>query len=68
MEKKSKNTQFIGLFLLGNFLFSYPILTLFNTTIRVWGIPMFFLYFLVAWVLLIVLMIRCTRERPGTGP
>jgi len=66
MEKKSKTHQFIGLFLLGNFLFSYPILTLFNTTGRVGGIPLFFLYFFFAWALLIVLMIRCTRETPDT--
>ena len=64
MAKKSRINQFIGLFLLGNFLFSYPILTLFNTTRRVWGIPVFFLYFFFAWGLLIVLMIRCTRATP----
>lgn len=67
MAKKSKTNQFIGLFLLGNLIFSYPILTLFNATIRVWGIPVFFLYFFFAWVLLIVLMIRCTRETPDTN-
>jgi hypothetical protein len=64
MEAKSKTNQFIGLFLLGNFLFCYPILTLFNTTGRVGGIPVFFLYFFLAWGLLIVLMILGTRETP----
>jgi len=45
MEKKSKTHQFIGLFLLGNFLFSYPILTLFNTTGRIRAFHCFFFIF-----------------------
>jgi len=68
MEEKSRTNKFISLFLLGIFLFSYPILTLFNTTKMVWGIPVFFLYFFFAWILLILLMIRCTRKTPDTNP
>jgi hypothetical protein len=66
MDEKSRTNRFIGLFLLGNFLFCYPILTLFNHNTMVWGIPLFFLYFFFAWVLLILLMIRCTQKRPDT--
>ena len=64
MDKNSKPNRFIGLFLLGNFLFCYPILTLFNIHRMVLGIPLFFLYFFFAWVLLIILMIRCTQKSP----
>ncbi len=65
MDEKSRTNRFIGLFLLGNFLFCYPILTLFNNNRIIFGIPLFFLYFFFAWILLIALMIRCTRERPN---
>jgi len=67
MDEKSRPNRFIGLFLLGNFLFCYPILTLFNTHRMVWGIPLFFLYFFFTWVLLIFLMIRCTGKSPDTN-
>ncbi len=66
MDEKSRTNRFIGLLLLGNFLFCYPILTLFNSNRIVFGVPLFFLYFFFAWILLIVLMIRCTGERSGT--
>lgn len=62
-NEKSKSNLFICLFLLGNFLFSYPILTLFNIKTIVLGIPVFFFYMFSAWVGLIILMIVCTESR-----
>jgi len=67
MDEKSRTNRFIGLFLFGNFLFCYPILTLFNNNKMVWDIPLFFLYFFFSWILLIALMIRCTRKTPDTN-
>ena len=61
IDEKSKTSQFIGLFLLGNFLFCYPVLTLFNFPTMFLGIPVFFLYLFSAWLGLIGLVILCTE-------
>ncbi len=53
IDEKSKTNRFVGLFLLGNFLFSYPVMTLFNTSIDYLGIPRFFFFMFSAWLLLI---------------
>ncbi len=68
IDEKSKTNRFIGLFLLGNFLFSYPVMTLFNTKYAFWGIPIFFLFMFTAWFLLIVLMIICVEKNPKIQP
>lgn len=64
IDGKSKTSRFLGVFFLGNFLFSYPVLTLFNSNIMVLGIPVFFLFFLLAWLGLISLMIVSTETSP----
>ncbi len=66
VDEKSNTSRFIGLFLLGNFLFCYPVLTLFNSKTLFLGIPVFFLYLFSAWLVMIGLMIMCTETRPGT--
>jgi len=64
IDEKSKTTRFVGLFLLGNFLFCYPVLTLFNTTAAFLGIPIFFFFMFSAWLVLIGLMIICAESNP----
>ena len=44
LKNRSITGRYIGLFLFGCFLFSYPVLTLFNLPDCVLGIPLFFLY------------------------
>ncbi len=61
LENKSITGRYIGLFLAGCFLFSYPILTLFNMPVFVMGIPLFFFFLFAAWVVLIFLIMVCTR-------
>jgi hypothetical protein len=48
--------RLVALFMLGCLLFSYPLLTLFDSDGRVFGIPLLFAYLFAAWALLIVLM------------
>ncbi len=64
LDEKSKTSRFIGLFLLGNFLYCYPVLTLFNVPAMVFGIPIFFLFFFSAWLGLIILVLVCAESSP----
>jgi hypothetical protein len=65
---RSKSGRFIGLFLLGCFLFSYPVLTLFNREDRLFGIPLFFFYLFFAWAILIIFTIACGRIKENRYP
>jgi hypothetical protein len=64
IDEKSKTSRFVGLFLLGNFLFSYPVITLFNIKGVFLGIPIFFFFMFSAWLVLIGLMIICAESNP----
>ena len=68
----SKNGRLIAVFFLGVLLLTYPILTLFDYSILLFGIPLLFLYLFAVWVGLIGLIglitRRALRNRPaGTG-
>ena len=66
-DEISKNSRFAGLFLLGTFLFSYPVMTVFNISKCVCRIPLFYLYLFAAWAVLILLIGLCTRAGPPGG-
>ena len=51
-------------FLLGVFLFTYPMLAVFNVSGSILGVPVLYAYLFCAWGLLIVLAAFCLR---GTG-
>ena len=53
---ESKGQRFVALCMLGLLLFNYPILTLFNVSGTVFGIPVLYAYIFIAWAALIVLM------------
>jgi len=57
LDSRSITGRYVGLFLLGCFLFSYPVLTLFNLKNYLFGLPLFFLYLFSAWSVLIVSII-----------
>ena len=68
-ERRSKSRLLIGLFLLGSVLFNYPILTLFNQRIALFGIPLLYLYIFMAWTVLILAVMLVTKIRsPDAGP
>lgn len=58
-----KSQRLVALFLLGNILFNYPLLTLFNRPEVVLGIPMLYVYVFGAWALLIVLLAHIVQKR-----
>lgn len=61
LDGNSITGRYIGLFLFGCFVFSYPVLTLFNTEDSLFGIPLFFFYIFTAWSVLILFIIICGK-------
>ncbi|RPH67605.1 MAG: hypothetical protein EHM83_01080 [Burkholderiales bacterium] len=54
-----------AIFLLGCVLFNYPVLSLFNTSGAIFGIPLLYVYVFGAWSLLIgLLALVIERRRP----
>ena len=48
--------RLIAVFLFGCLLFNYPLLFLFNSDHRVFGVPLLYVYIFAAWALLIALI------------
>ena len=53
---ESKGQRFVALCMLGLLMFNYPILTLFNVSGTVFGVPVLYAYIFIAWATLIALM------------
>jgi len=56
-----KNQRLVALFLLGCLLFNYPLLSLFNNPVEIFGIPLLYAYLFAVWGLLIALMALVTE-------
>jgi hypothetical protein len=64
MTRESKlNKRLITLFLFGCVLFNYPILSLFNLEIPIFGLPLLLVYIFGIWCLLIGLAALATMSR-----
>jgi len=62
MTKDSiRNRRLVGVFLLGIILFNYPVLSLFNLTYLVFGIPILYLYTFCSWAALIGMIALVTK-------
>ena len=55
--------RLVSAFLLGCLLFSFPLLSLFNSDGKVLGIPVLYAYLFIAWGLLIALMALAVERR-----
>ena len=55
-EPDAKGQRLVALFILGCLLFNYPVLSLFNVTAEVFGVPVLYAYIFTAWALLVALM------------
>jgi len=58
-----KNKRLVTLFLFGFVLLNYPILSLFNLEIIIFGLPLLYVYIFGTWSLLIVLTAAVTVGR-----
>jgi len=68
MTRESKlNKRLVALFLLGCVLFNYPILSLLNFQIPIFGLPLLLVYIFSIWCLLIGLAALATWSR-SSGP
>ena len=64
MTRDSKKTKrLVTLFLFGFILLNYPILSLFNLQIIIFGLPLLYVYIFCTWSLLIVLTAAVTVGR-----
>ena len=62
--ENKKYKRLVALFLFGLILFNYPILSLLNLDILVFGLPLMYIYIYGIWGLLILLAALATRNRP----
>ena len=58
---KEKSRRLIGLFLFVVVLYNYPVLSLFNISNTISGLPVFYLYLFFVWILSIVLVVVINR-------
>ncbi|MGH8807939.1 MAG: hypothetical protein ACREX0_08685 [Noviherbaspirillum sp.] len=58
-----KGQRLVALFLLGNVLFNYPLLALFNRPATVLGVPLLYVYVFGAWAVLIALLAFVIEKR-----
>ncbi len=65
LDNGFKTGRLVGIFLLGFWLFSFPILTIFNIDAKAFGITVFYLYLFCAWIILVGLMALVSRLRPA---
>ena len=66
MTRDSKiNKRLVALFLLGCVLLNYPILSLVNLEILIFGLPLLYIYIFSVWCLLISLTALATCSVPG---
>jgi hypothetical protein len=64
MQQTSTTSERLAvLFALGNLLFNYPLLAIFNHATMIWGVPLLYAYAFVAWGALIVLMALTVETR-----
>jgi hypothetical protein len=62
-RRDAKGQRMIALFILGCLLFNYPLLSLFNLTAEVFGVPLLYAYIFAAWALLVALMALAAERR-----
>jgi hypothetical protein len=58
-----KGQRLAALFVLGNLLFNYPLLALFNQPQTALGIPILYIYVFAAWALLIALLALAVEQK-----
>ena len=60
---ESKGQRFVALCLTGMLLFNYPILSLFNVSGALFGVPILYAYLFAVWAALIAVMAYIAESR-----
>ena len=63
---KRKGKKLAGLFFLGCLLFNFPILSLFNRKLMLFGIPLLYVYIFSVWFIVIALIYLITKFSKDT--
>jgi hypothetical protein len=63
MRSSLTGQRLIAVFLCGALAFNYPLLDLFNSDVRVFGVPLLYAYLFAAWMLLIAIMAWVIERR-----
>jgi hypothetical protein len=63
MNTRPSNARLVALCVLGCFLLSYPLISLFNLPRLVWGIPVLYAYLFFVWLVLIVASALVVEQR-----
>lgn len=63
MPDRLKRQRFIFLSVLLTVVFVYPLISIANKPVRIAGIPLLFIYFLVAWIISIILLYRAAEKK-----
>jgi hypothetical protein len=64
-RRRLTGERLVAAFLCGGVLFNYPLLSLFDRRVDLFGIPLVYLYVFVAWAGLIALMACVIEGREG---
>ena len=67
-DSDSKNGRLITVFFLGALVLTYPLLSLFDRSTLLFGIPLLFLYLFAVWGGLIGLIVFITRKSRPSQP
>lgn len=59
-----RNRRLSALFWLGLLLFNYPLLSLFDASVVIFGLPLLYAYLFGVWLLLILCLALTSRRRP----
>lgn len=62
VDEDRRGQRLAALFLLGAVLFNFPLLAVVNVPVMVFGIPVLYAYFFLAWAGLIFLMARAVER------
>ena len=60
---ENKGQRFVALCLFGMLLFNYPILSLFNVSGTLFGVPILYAYLFIVWAVMIALMAYFAESR-----
>jgi hypothetical protein len=60
--------RLIGIYILGCVLMSYPVMTIFNVEIMLFGIPLLYLYIFVSWLAIVLLLFLVSWKHKRRDP